>query len=211
MMFKAFALALVGAPLLGLAACDGEKLDPEDGLEREDLGSFTTDTGGGADIPFEPAAGAVSALVHCGPYGYDILATAETITGPGDSAIYDMEDPTGTAMRVGIMSDLLPVLLPVSPDLDLAPLVLELVDTDDRFGLETDVDDHDVVGDVHHESHQDHSRPDSLARKTLFEQFSKRFSHYSHSHGNAPRRYPKASSWGQGVAKSAPHPCKASR
>jgi hypothetical protein len=115
-----FALALVGAPLLGLAACDGEKLDPEDGLEREDLGSFTTDTGGGADIPFEPAAGAVSALVHCGPYGYDILATAETITGPGDSAIYDMEDPTGTAMRVGIMSDLLPVLLPVSPDLDLA-------------------------------------------------------------------------------------------
>jgi len=115
-----FALALIGAPLLGLAACDGEKLDPEDGLEREDLGSFTTDTGGGADIPFEPAAGAVSALVHCGPYGYDTLATTETITGPGGTALYDMEDPTGTAMRVGIMSDLLPVLLPVSPDLDLA-------------------------------------------------------------------------------------------
>ncbi|MDP2306272.1 MAG: hypothetical protein Q8P18_09625 [Pseudomonadota bacterium] len=105
---------------LTFVACDGEKIEDEEGLEREDLGTFTTDTGGGVDVPFEPAAGAVSALVYCGPYGYDTLATAETITAPDSSVVFDMEDPTATAMRVGIQSDLLPILLPVSPDLDLA-------------------------------------------------------------------------------------------
>ncbi|MES2644666.1 MAG: hypothetical protein V4850_34580 [Myxococcota bacterium] len=102
-----------------LAACDGDKVDQEEGLEREELGTFTTDTGGGVDVPFEPADGAVSALVHCGPYGYDTLSTAESITAPDASVVFDMEEPTATAMRVGIHSDILPILLPVSPDLDL--------------------------------------------------------------------------------------------
>ncbi|MDP2317376.1 MAG: hypothetical protein Q8P41_31115 [Pseudomonadota bacterium] len=108
------------AAAASLAACDGEKLDPEDGLEREELGTFTTDTAGGADVSFEPADGAVSALVYCGPYGYGTLGTAETITAPDSSSVFDLENPTATPMRVGIHSDILPMLLPVSPDLDLA-------------------------------------------------------------------------------------------
>ncbi len=111
------ALALL---FVGLGAC-GEKdgLDPEDGLEREDLGTFTTDADGGTNVPFEPAEGAVSALVYCGPYGYGTLGTAESITAPDASVIFDYEDPTATPMRVGVHSDILPILVPVSPDLPL--------------------------------------------------------------------------------------------
>lgn len=104
-----------------LAACTGGALKaPEDGLVREDLGTVTTDTGAGADVAFEVPTDAWSALVTCGPYGYDVLATAESLVDPDGAAIYDYNDPEGTPVRVGTTSDLLPVLLPVSPDLDLS-------------------------------------------------------------------------------------------
>jgi hypothetical protein len=110
-------VGFLGASLL--AACDGLKSEDE-GLEREDLGTVTTDTGGGADVTFEVPPDAVSSLVYCGPYGYDLLATAETITDPSGATIYDMNDPAATAARVGVLDDMLPVLLPVSPDLDVS-------------------------------------------------------------------------------------------
>jgi hypothetical protein len=47
-------------------------------------------------------------------------------------------------------------------DFDLAALVLELADVDDGFGLEADVDDDDVVGDVDDQARQDHARTDAL-------------------------------------------------
>lgn len=103
-----------------LTACDGDKIEPEEGLEREELGTYTTDTGGATDVTFEPATGAVSALVYCGPYGYDLHATAEAIAAPDGSVVFDSEDPTATALRVGLHGDLLPILLPVSPLLDLS-------------------------------------------------------------------------------------------
>lgn len=114
----ALAASFLGAALL--TACDGEKPAGEEGLDREELGTFTTDTGGGIDFTVEPPADAVSALVYCGPYGYDRLATAESIETQEGSVVYDMEAPSGTAMRVGIHDDILPMLLPVSPALDLA-------------------------------------------------------------------------------------------
>ena len=103
-----------------IGACEGDKGGgPEDGLVREELGSFTTDTGSGADVPFEVPTDAYSAQVTCGPYGYDVLATAESILDPSGAAIYDYNDGQGTAMRVATTDDLLPVLFPVSPDLDV--------------------------------------------------------------------------------------------
>lgn len=115
------ALLLTGVGLAGPAACAGDK-EPSgaEGLVREDLGSFITDTGYAADVPFEAPTDAYSALIACGPYGYDLLATAETITDPSGSVIYSLEDEQGTAMRVLTQDDMLPMLIPVSPDLDLA-------------------------------------------------------------------------------------------
>lgn len=104
--------------LLILLACAGEEAG-EEGLERAELGTFTTDADGGIDVVFDVPDAAVSALVYCGPYGYDMLATAETITDPGGSTIYDMEADPG-AMRVDVHTDILPVLIPVSPDLDVS-------------------------------------------------------------------------------------------
>ncbi len=113
---------LLGSVLAaGLAACSGGGGTGESGLTREDLGQVTTDTGGNADIQFTPADGAVSALVTCGPYGYDVLATAQTITDPNAGIAYDYNTPEGTPMRVSTTDDLLPVLIPVSPDLDIVP------------------------------------------------------------------------------------------
>lgn len=112
------AAGFLGAALL--AACDPDDKLTDEGLEREELGTFTTDTGGAITFEVEPPADAVSALVHCGPYGYDRLGTAELITAPGDSVVYDMEAPSDTPMRVGTHDDILPMLLPVSPALDLA-------------------------------------------------------------------------------------------
>jgi hypothetical protein len=104
--------------LLILLACTGEE-PGEEGLERAELGTFTTDADGGMDVLFDVPDAAVSALVYCGPYGYDMLATAETITDPGGAVVYDMEAAPG-AMRVDVHADLLPVLIPVSPDLDVS-------------------------------------------------------------------------------------------
>ncbi len=111
-----FGVLLLGA--LVMVGCAQQAVYDE-GLEVEELGTFTTDTGGVVDIPFEVPQEAVSALVYCGPYGTDRTATAASITAPSGAAIYDSADPTGTAMRVGVHSDLLPILIPVSPDLDL--------------------------------------------------------------------------------------------
>jgi hypothetical protein len=102
-----------------LAACDGLGKE-DDGLTREELGTFTADTGGAIDVVADIPEGAVSSLVYCGPYGYDTLATAELITSPDGATAYDMNDPSGTAMRVGILDDLLPMVVPVSPDLDIS-------------------------------------------------------------------------------------------
>ena len=47
----------------------------------------------------------------------------------------------------------------------------------DRFGLQADVDDDDVVGDVDHEAGEDHARADALVGQALFEQFGETFGH----------------------------------
>lgn len=107
------------AVILLLAACGGDDKESEGGLTRAELGSFTTDANGGVDVPMDVAADAVSALLYCGPYTYDVIATAESMTDPGGATVYDFNDPAGTPMRVLNHDDMLPVLIPVSPDLPL--------------------------------------------------------------------------------------------
>lgn len=109
---------LILLPLFVLA-CPGGKEEADEGLDRVELGTFTTDTGFGANIEVDVPEEAVSSLVACGPYGYDTLATVETLTDPGGTVAYDMTDPQAGGFRIGIQDDYLPALLPVSPDLDI--------------------------------------------------------------------------------------------
>ena len=62
-------------------------------------------------------------------------------------------------------------------DLDLAAFVLELLERNDGLGLEADVDDDDVVGDVDDQPGQDHSRADALIGETLLEELCETFCH----------------------------------
>src|SRR4029077_4266761 len=62
-------------------------------------------------------------------------------------------------------------------DLHLAALVLELLEGDDGLGLEANVDDDDVAGDIHHEPREDHPRADALIGKTLLEKLRETLCH----------------------------------
>ena len=62
-------------------------------------------------------------------------------------------------------------------DLDLAFLGSELVDGNDGLGLEADVDDHEILADFDHVTHQDGAGLDALAGDTLFEKLGKTLGH----------------------------------
>lgn len=109
-------LACLPAALLG---CPGGKDGEGAGATFGSLGTFTTDTGGSVDVPLTVEEGTASALLYCGPYTYDIIATAESMTDPAGAMVYDFNDPLATPMRVLNHDDMLPVLIPVSPDLPL--------------------------------------------------------------------------------------------
>jgi hypothetical protein len=104
-----------------LSACKPGELPPEDGLQRDELGTLTTDADGGIDVNVSVPAGSVSTLVYCGPYGYDLTGTADSLTGPDGAVLYDRTAPAAPGMRVDDHADLLPLLLPVSPELDIEP------------------------------------------------------------------------------------------
>ena len=67
----------------------------------------------------------------------------------------------------------------VSPtaDFDLALLVLELLDGNDGFGLESDVDDDEVLADIDDQAVEDRARTNALVGEALFEQFRETFCH----------------------------------
>ncbi|MFT5681191.1 MAG: hypothetical protein ACI8RZ_002097 [Myxococcota bacterium] len=91
---------------------------------EEDIGTFTTDTGGlTGEIPLAIPDNAASALIYCGPFGYNLLGTAWEINKPDGSLYYTHElheAHTAEAMRVGVHDDMVPILLPVSPDHDIS-------------------------------------------------------------------------------------------
>jgi len=103
--------------MASLVGCEKE-------IEEVDLGSYVTDTGGlTGEMPIEIPEGTKSALVYCGPYGYGYLGTAWKITSPNGAIFYTNqyhESHTDTPMRVGNHRDMLPILMPVSPDHDIS-------------------------------------------------------------------------------------------
>ena len=105
---------LAGA--LALAGCPDEPLVDED-VTFTDLGKFATTDEGVATVPWEAPEGVVSTEVFCGPYGFDTFATADAVTDPAGAAVYDDDAPFATGLRVGVLDDMLPVLVPVSPTL----------------------------------------------------------------------------------------------
>ena len=64
-----------------------------------------------------------------------------------------------------------------SLDFELTALVLELFDGDDGFGLQSDVDDDDVIGDIDHQPLEDHPGADALVGETILEQLGETFCH----------------------------------
>ena len=62
-------------------------------------------------------------------------------------------------------------------DLDFTLFVLELIGGNDRFGLQSDVDDDVVLAYFDDQSVEDGARTNALARDALFEQFRKTFCH----------------------------------
>ncbi len=112
---------LVGATLaLLLAGCDSGTGQNAENLSYEDLGPFKTDADGLVDVPWDMPEGVVSSEVFCGPYGYDTLATADDVTDASGSAVYDDDAPSSGGLRVSVLDDTLPVLVPVSPNLEAA-------------------------------------------------------------------------------------------
>ena len=67
-------------------------------------------------------------------------------------------------------------------DLDLAAFILELLEGDHGLGLETDIDDDDVIGDFDDQSGKDHPRTDALIGETLLEKLGETFCHTFTSH-----------------------------
>ena len=61
--------------------------------------------------------------------------------------------------------------------LDLATLILELVDRDDGFRLQPGIDDDVVLADLDDKRHEDLAWTKRLVRQALFEHLRKRFSH----------------------------------
>jgi hypothetical protein len=111
------ATALVALACLS-PAC-GEKGDAAD-LSEVPLGSFTTDTGGlTGPVGFDVPDGAASALVWCGSFGSSKLGTAYTIRDAAGSVAYSYDDG-GTGMRADVHDDIVPLLLPMSPDKELS-------------------------------------------------------------------------------------------
>lgn len=103
-------------PLLLLAAC-GDTYVLVPAYEVVDLGKFTTDTNGLVAVPWEAPEGAVFTEVFCGPYGYETTATAANVTSPDGTTVFDSAAPFQGGLRVGVFDDMLPVLVPVSPNL----------------------------------------------------------------------------------------------
>src|SRR5580693_5731683 len=61
--------------------------------------------------------------------------------------------------------------------LDLAALILELLEWNNGFGLEPDIDDDHIGTDIHHQPGQNHPRANTLIRQALLEQFAEALAH----------------------------------
>jgi len=105
---------------LSLLACG--KLGDDTGAPAEDLvvenlGSFTTADGYTGEVTYTVPDGAVSSMVWCGEWGNDMLGALWYFDGPS-GRLYDGDAPT-SSFRAEFLDDLVPVVLPMTPDVPL--------------------------------------------------------------------------------------------
>ena len=84
--------------------------------------------------------------------------------GAGTLGLLARQTRLAIAILNGIQRDLDHV---ASLDFELTALVLELFDGDDGFGLQSDVDDDDVIRDIDHQPLEDHPGTDALVGETI--------------------------------------------
>jgi len=105
-------------PVLALLSCG----DPSE-LVYEDLGSFATvDTANITDeFEFIVTGDATSVLIYCGSFGDQLLGALSTLSDPDGATFFDYwNDPTGNPYRTSTHDDMVPFLIPNSPDADLS-------------------------------------------------------------------------------------------
>ncbi len=106
------------------AATDTAGGPPAIELEIEDLGDFTlSDTGWYSDeIAMTVPEGTVSTMFSCGAYGSNALGSVYDLADPTGTAVYNGDDPSlWPGYRSETLDDLATGLLPLTPDLDTSP------------------------------------------------------------------------------------------
>ena len=115
---------LLFVPMLALAC--GEKDAGDTGsadLVYENIGTFgTTDTDNITDeFEFTVRDDATAVVVYCGNYGDQLLGALSTLTDPGGATFFDhWNAPSGTPFRGTTHDDMVPFMIPNSPDADLS-------------------------------------------------------------------------------------------
>ncbi|MCB9683902.1 MAG: hypothetical protein H6738_01890 [Alphaproteobacteria bacterium] len=117
--------ALVWGPITIVVACGGDKdgeLPPDDELQFEDFGTIPlSDTGGYVEATVTVPDGAVSTMAWCGGFGDGALGAVWTLTDPSGSVVYTGDAPDAGGFRSDFLDDLVPALIPVTPDLTPTP------------------------------------------------------------------------------------------
>ncbi len=102
-----------------LVGCAEEFPPEDDGLEHVSLGTVTTDADGRVELEVDVSDTAVSALLHCGPYGFDRLARVTRLVAPDGVVVAD-EGVENPSFRSDAQADHLRLLLPWTPEVPIA-------------------------------------------------------------------------------------------
>jgi hypothetical protein len=106
----AWLLGLSGCDLLGEVLSDGE-------LQVESFGSVPVDDSGYVAIDVNVPAGAVSTLAWCGGWGDEAIGTVWSVSDPSGYEVYSGYSPDAGGFRSDFLDDLVPALLPTTPEL----------------------------------------------------------------------------------------------
>ena len=60
-------------------------------------------------------------MVYCGGFGNNALGTVWTLDDPSGAQVYNADSPAGSAFRSEFLDDLVPAVVPMSPDLEISP------------------------------------------------------------------------------------------
>jgi hypothetical protein len=107
-----------GLAALGLALVGCGKGEDTGVVIEDDLGTYTLDAEGyTGDVAFTVPEGAASVMFYCGEWGDDVLGAVWYASGPSGS-LYD-GDAGSSTFRAEFLDDLVPLVLPQTPDVPL--------------------------------------------------------------------------------------------